>query len=224
MTDSIPTRKRCNFDYVFCIDTTARCYYYSINEDLAEAIYTMRERLEASYPDFEIGRIRVRFVFFSDILYEQDPLRETLFFDLDTEREEIGLVLNYEAGGGGDLPESGLEGLALALRSPFELVEGELNRHIVCLYTDATAHPLGKYTDYPCVPDGMPRSLDELRAIYETEMDGEARRLYLLAPAVEPWQEIAEWQGAYLYSEKSLPGELDGETLVDVVTSPKQNP
>ena len=208
-----------NFDFVFCIDRTARCYFYAINEDLADHILTLRERLEAMAMN-EVGRIRVRFVLFSDYGTEVEPVIETEFFDLDSDGDAIRAALNYNSGGGGDIPEDALEGLYFAMNSDFETVKGERNRHVIVLYTDSPAHPPRTNDAAPGYPEGMPASLAELREMWESLPNRRYLRLFLLAPELEPWSKIADWANVYHTSEQSNFGEMTGEDLIGIITDP----
>lgn len=61
---------------------------------------------------------------------------------MPNEKMDLKEYLNeIYADGGGDDPESGLEALAMAMKSDF-VQKGEKKRHIIILFTDAAAHPL----------------------------------------------------------------------------------
>ena len=127
------------------------------------------------------------------------------FFILPDEKQDFyNFVSKIKAGGGGDEPESGLEALALALRSNF-VKDGDKKRHVIVLFTDASAHPFEQQKDG--VPSNYPTNMfKDLGDLYETwgmgqdylgstrnlgdQMAKDAKRLVLFAPSMYPWGEM----------------------------------
>ncbi len=66
------------------------------------------------------------------------------------------------AGGGGDAPEDGYEALAYAIRLKWNTAENVKKRHIIVLFTDEDAHPLGFGKTSQYYPKEMPNDYQEL--------------------------------------------------------------
>jgi len=102
-------------------------------------------------------------------------------------------VRDLEPTGGGDEPESGLEALAMAMAADWE-TGLDKRRHVIVLFTDASAHPLGdpKQTSAPTYPTFIPSTMDELFDQWghgqsaEALMENAAKRLLIFAPEVYP--------------------------------------
>ena len=120
--------------------------------------------------------MRVKVLAFRDF-YVDGPaaLSESPFFSLPDQNELFrSFIEAIRASGGGDEPESGLEALALALKSDWTR-EGDRQRHVIVVWTDASAHKLpgdiGKRQeelprDYP---DGLSLSLDDLTELWHSQ-------------------------------------------------------
>lgn len=193
-----------NADIVFVIDAT---------ESMAPIIDTVKSMTLTFYDDLIeglraknkiINQLRVRVIVYRDY-YCDGPyaMEESDFFYLPEEKEEFNnFVSEIEAKGGGDEPESGLEALGLAMMSDW-VSEGEHKRHIIALFTDASAHPLekAKGVSIPDYPDNMYETANELYEAWQGQgrcmgtdkkvMERRARRLVLFAPDAEPWTDIA---------------------------------
>jgi hypothetical protein len=98
-------------------------------------------------------------------------------------------VDSIQAKGGGDAPESGLEALYLAMRSPWRSTPRELKRrHIIVLFTDADAHLLdGTQIPIKYTQAMTPRSFSQLKGCWGPSesnqlMDQRAKRLVMFAP------------------------------------------
>src|SRR5262249_22551891 len=119
--------------------------------------------------------------------------------------------------GGGDEPESGLESLAFAMHSGWE--RGlDRRRHIVVMFTDASAHPLERafHITGPQYPDIIPGNLDELTEVWESPnggvMEYSAKRLLIYAPDVYPWNVISSsWSNTLHYLSRAGEGLNDQE-------------
>lgn len=162
-------------------------------------------------------QIRARIITYRDFYVEEnkyalDASDFILLAENDKLYEEGQLELerrlnNITACGGGDEPESGLEALAMAMKSDWNF-DGDKQRHIIVLFTDAPAHKLELIKEcnrsYPNGPKGypigmLPESLQELIEAYNSDgrygfsMDDDrtTRRLVLFAPEVYPWETLA---------------------------------
>lgn len=187
-------------DVVFCIDTTWSMTPYL---DSAKATASsFHDRLVQAMLEGGKGvkQLRVRIVEFRDLGHDGvDAVRETRFFSLPEEADAYAAeVSGLVAQGGGPTPESALEALAVAFRSPWERTLDK-RRHVVVMCTDAPAHPLGKYS----LPEpagqmpAWPTSMEELQAIWgdetdDGEMEYSAKRMFILAPRIHPWKEMED--------------------------------
>lgn len=196
-------------DIVFVIDGTGsmqplinkvKTLALSLHEKLEEGLRENKRRID---------NLRAKVIVFRDYYVDGNAaMEESVFFELpDANNKFHDFVSNITASGGGDEPESGLEALALALRSDF-ITGGDRQRHVIVLFTDASAHRYEKQKEG--VPNNYPsnmfRSLDDLYRTWGTgqdalgvesnnmtpQMSKKAKHLVLFAPAVYPWKEIEE--------------------------------
>lgn len=177
-------------DLVLCIDVTGSMY--PIVEQVKQGALTFPKRLEESMAvrDKAMGRLRVRVVAYRDFRDNPaDALQESPFLGMPDQVGEFdSLLRDLQAGGGGDEPESGLEALAVALRSDWDQGPGH-RRHIVVLLTDASAHPLGVGNTAATYPTSVPATVDDLMKVAEGAVG-----LVMFAPKASPWDAIAsEW-------------------------------
>ncbi len=182
-------------DVVFCVD---------VSGDMNVALETVRKAI-AGFPetvaahfknnDRSVGNLRVKLIPFRDLNYDRNAITETEFFTLPDEQEKyLEALAGLEAIGGGDEPESGLDALALAMKSDWCITEGP-QRHIIVVMTSASAHPLEDGQEH--LP-GVPENLEELRKWWEEGLpefgsDFYARRMIIFAPNSYPWYIIADW-------------------------------
>jgi hypothetical protein len=186
-------------DVVMCIDATgsmqpffgqAKQKALSFYEDLTAKMAVLGK---------QISQLRARVIAYRDFFDNpSDALYATRFFTLPDERNQFDAEIHaLTANGGGDEPESALEALVEAIRSPWE--RGlDRRRHVILIITDASAHRLevGAQAQPAGYPREMPRSFDELTDLWDDRqrgpMDWAAKRLLLYAPEVEPWISIQE--------------------------------
>ncbi|WP_433700786.1 vWA domain-containing protein [Nocardiopsis sp. CA-288880] len=188
-------------DIVLCVDVTASMG--PVLEKVKKSALGFHSRLSTvmGQKSKAISQLRLRIIAFRDFADNPDDAIESTEFLTFPEQEGDyeNFVQGLEPVGGGDIPESGLETLALAIRSPWE-TGLDRRRHVIVLFTDASAHPLGDpdATSVQGYPADIPRSLEELFEEWgysrsqTSRMDNSAKRLVLFAPDVEPWSEIAE--------------------------------
>lgn len=211
-------------DLVFCIDKTGSMVplirrvkknALKFHEDLMARMEEMNKRIDD---------LRIRVVAFGDVYADgADWLKESEFFKLP---DQIGdyenFVAEIEAKGGGDDPENGLEGLALALQSDWTR-EGDRRRHVIVVWTDTSAHKLERaVAEQPDnYPAEMPKSFDELTDQWDgQEIDASARRLILFAPDVYPWSEIAaHWEETVHFCSRGGDGlgEMDYNFIMNML-------
>ncbi len=173
-----------------------------------------------------IDRLRARVIVFRDLFEDgEDALDTSGFFSMPEDEAAFAEFLEpVRAHGGGDEPESGLEALAIAMRSPW-VRAGDRRRHIVVLWTDASAHPLeaAARRRERTFPGGMPENFAELCALWEGgAMDRSAKRLLLYAPDIAPWTEIQDcWENVVHIVSRAGNGlgELEYSEVLEVIAN-----
>jgi hypothetical protein len=149
---------------------------------------------------------------YRDLFYDGNEwIHASPFFELPRQTAEYRDFLNsVRIGGGGDEPESGLEALALAMRSDWTR-KGLRQRHVIIVLTDAGAHALIPGRD----PSGgvkLPDSMDELAEQWESIMAPRAKRLIIFAPETYPSSDIAtNWDNVIMAPTSSGAGLSDIE-------------
>ena len=145
-----------------------------------------------------VQQLRIKVIVFRDFSYDgDDAIKESRFFNLPDETAEYEAFVNdIVADGGGELPESSLEALHLAMHSDWVTpADGFRTRHVIVMFTDAPAHRLDdadyreKASENPLYPKDCPSNLAGLIDEYNN-MDERARRLFIFAPNNEPWPEL----------------------------------
>ncbi len=208
-------------DLVLCVDCTGsmgpvlgmvKDHAAHIHEDIAEYM---------SYQRKPLSGLRARVVAFRDYYAAGAPaMLESRFFDLPGEaaafREFVALL--HASEGGNEPEESGLEALALAIRSPWALDADRSRRQVIVVWTDDAAHRLERAdfrTPAHAYPrERVPQSLNELTDWWNTTdyIDPAGRRLLLFAPAVYPWREIAaQWEETVWFPSRAGAGISDHE-------------
>jgi hypothetical protein len=213
-------------DFVFCIDATGsmgpliekvKNHALKFHEDLEKKMAERNKR---------VSSLRIKLVVFRDFYADgTDAVLETPFFEIP---ESVGefhkSVKTISARGGGDAPESGLEGLALAIKSPWKTT-GVKKRHVIVVWTDTSAHPLemNAGSKPPNYPPNLPKDLDELTDLWsgqDSPMSIHGQRLILFAPEVEPWTTLGEhWERTYHFTAKAGEGlnDFDYEEILDAI-------
>ncbi len=187
-------------DLVFVIDVTGSMG--SIIGEVKEMVKGFSDRLRETMDSDGKGLqdLWVRVITFRDLGEEGErALTASHFFELPRQESALrDFVDSLIASGGGSLPESGLEALWLAMRSPWRNVLR--SRHVIVMLTDASAHPLGVHN----YPSGLfqdhvapPSNLLEMKQNWGIApdpgiMNSQARRLIIFAPDATPWHEIGE--------------------------------
>lgn len=196
-------------DIVMCIDATASMG--PVLEEVKSSALSFPGRLkeEMAQKRKAISQLRLKVIAFRDFAdFADDALEESEFFTMPGELDKFeSFVRGLTPEGGGDVPESGLEALALAIRAPWE--RGlDRRRHVIVLFTDAPAHPLGdpKARAAHTYPAGLPLDGDALLEEWgyarsqQALMENSAKRLVLFAPDETPWKNIAdEWNMTILF-------------------------
>ena len=197
-------------DIVYCIDLTAsmRPIIQKVKET-ARTLHEDLQRVMSTNYQRSIKQLRIKVIGFRDIYCDGAyAIEKSDFFYLPDQNAEFqNFVDKLEAKGGGDIPENSLEALAMAMQSDWctTIDNSVRKRHIVVLFTDASAHPLEKASTYTGTnyPENMPKSYSELidwwsgqgslASGISVNMDRTAKRLALYAPeGSEPWTNIAD--------------------------------
>lgn len=176
-----------------------------------------------------VSQLRIRVIPFRD--YKADgskAMEESPFFVLPEQNDAFEAYVNgISAMGGGDEPENSLEALALAMRSPWT-TEGAKRRHVILLFTDASAHPLGNSSckKNPLYPEDMPSTIAELGDLWngvgQNGMpDPNAARLVLFTPNVSPWSDMQAWNNVWVSFSQAGTGlsEVDIDMAIQLLVN-----
>ena len=217
-------------DIVFCIDATgSMSNIIQSTKDNALSFYkNLQYALEKA--DKHVSQIRVKVIVFRDLYVDRTmAFAQSRFFELPEEEREYSEYVNaIVAKGGGDEPENALEALATAINSDWTF-EGDKRRHIVIMYTDASAHPLEMAAPirdrYKFYPNGMPHSFAELADWWDNpDPDGaltnQSKRMIIYAPAHESWEGVATLGNTIYKESKAGRGlaELDYSEVINQIT------
>jgi von Willebrand factor type A domain len=211
-------------DLVMCIDGTGSMGH--LIEEVKSSALKFYEQLEVKMAEKEkkIDQLRAKVIVFRD--YWADPeelaMQVSGFYDLRTQLAEFAsFVSGMTATGGGDEPENGLEALALALQSDWEKSQGfAKQRHVVVVYTDASAHSLEKGSRPDHYPKSIPKTFDEITD-YWHEMPTPSKRLLLFAPDASPWSVMNSWENTIHFSSKAGDGleEFEMEEIMNAIAN-----
>jgi hypothetical protein len=218
-------------DIVFCIDVTASMT--PVIEQVKQGALTFHDRLQETMAgkSKSISQLRVRVVAFRDFGDNPaDALEQSEFLTIPDQRTEFEqFVKGLNASGGGDVPESGLEGLWVAINSDWE--RGlDRRRHVIVLFTDAPAHALegNPARGVHSYPQGTPGSMDELYEMWgysrsqDARMENGAKRLLLFAPDAAPWNVIsADWNNTIFLPSQAGDGleEYEMSEIIDTIAN-----
>ena len=209
-------------DIVMCIDATGSMSAI-IDEVKSNALSFYKkfvEEMEAQDPPKSVQQLRIKVIAFRDYGADSEPMVESKFFVLDDESSEFNEFMNgIRACGGGDVPENSLEALALAMKSDW-VRTGSVRRHVVIMYTDAPALPLGARAGQKNYPEDMPKDLAELREYWDGQyMEERAKRLLLFAPDATPWCDMADWENAFHTASQAGKGcdDVDIQTCIHLL-------
>jgi hypothetical protein len=211
-------------DIVFCIDVTG-----SMNP----IIDAVKANALGFYDDVQtnltakgksVTQLRVRVVAFRDFEADAEAaLEESPFYTLPNQRNDFSSFVNgLVAQGGGDAPESGLEAVALAIRSPWTTA-GDRRRQVIVVWTDQPAHQLDRSVLPADVAARVPADFSALTDVWEDEqgvMGSSSKRLILFAPDGPGWSDIsAVWENVVHHPSQAGGGlsEVDYGTIIDSI-------
>jgi hypothetical protein len=214
-------------DIVFVIDITGSMT--PVIEQVKAGALSFHERLMHTMGEKDkiVNNLRLRVVAYRDY-YDNasDALFETPFINLPEGAPHFhNYVSGLYADGGGDEPESGLEGLAVAMASDWERGM-DRRRHVIVLFTDASAHPLeaSHGRAVPGYPAHVPTTFDDLTDQWDDPqgyvMEFASKRLLIYAPDVYPWNAIsADWDNVLHYPSRAGQGlnELEFGQIIDAI-------
>ena len=218
-------------DIVMCIDATGSMAH-TLEEVKGNALGFDRRLAEAMAGKGKaISQLRLKVIAFRDFGDRpEDAIQQTDFLVFPDQAPEYErFVKGLRPDGGGDVPESGLEALALALQAPWE--RGlDRRRHVVVVFTDAPAHPLGSPTQTRSrlYPQSIPRSMDALFEQWgfaqsgSALMENGAKRLLMFAPEESPWTEIADdWNNTLFFPSEAGEGleEYEMDEIINTIAN-----
>lgn len=174
-----------------------------------------------------VGKLLVGVDVYRDVYVDgDDAFASSPFYDMATEQAALQTFVDgIRPINGGDEPENGLEGVGNALNAkwPTDMAK---QRHVVVVYTDASAHPLEKgaaSSTQRNYPPNMPKSFGELTDRWSAQsMDRHAKRLILFAPDAYPWTDMAtHWENTVHYASRAGEGlsEIDSQTILDAIVN-----
>lgn len=219
-----------NVDLVLCIDATGSMG--PIIDEVKTNALSFHDRMTVALEEKgrNVEQLRVRVIVFRDYYCDGDnAMCESRFFKLPQENADFRrFVDEINATGGGDEPENALESLYLAMKSDW-IKDGVRKRHVIVLFTDASAHPLEKAmegekpSNYPV---DMPANLSDLSAVWDDPqggaMDARAKRLVLFTPEAYPWSTLATgWRETVQVQSKAGAGmdEIDMESVLATIAN-----
>ena len=210
-----------NVDIVFCIDVTGSMspVIDLVKEKVRKFPHDLKDNLDKKGKI--ANNVRIRVVAFRDFGNDNsaDAMQASEFFLVEPSTDMAkfeSFVNGLSASGGGDEPESALEALSIAQASNWTH-EGDKQRHVIVMFTDATAHKLESRVGEVTGPfkDQVVTSMDELFGRWEgsqtVRLKKDCRRLLIFGPDAYPWNEIADAWGQTVF----LPSQA-GKGLEDV--------
>jgi len=223
-------------DIVFCIDVTGSMQpvIETVKSNTLKFSDDLNRKLDEKGKVAD--QIRIRIVAFGDCNVDTNPLNASPFYTVLPAEQTADLnsfVSALSANGGGDEPESGLEALAVAMASDWTQ-EGDRQRHIIVMFTDASAHRLeDRVGDIPpTFASQIPSSIDKMTDGWEgggqsasgvaTTLKQPARRLVLFAPDMYPWPTIGDsWAQTLFLPSKAGEGlaEVEYDTILEVLAN-----
>lgn len=224
---------RYDVDIVMCIDATASMGpFLDLVKSQALNLYSdLKKKMETELqtPKY-IDELRVRVIAFRDYLADGDSAMLTsAFYALPAQAAEFEtLVRGIQPKGGGDLPEDGLEALAYAIKSKWNVNPNHKRRQIIIVWTDDGTHELGHSRKASNYPAKMPASFAELTGWWgfiqcPGIMDDNAKRLLIYAPAKDWWTTIAEtWNNTLMFESQAGKG-LDHLTYDEILSAIAQS-
>lgn len=218
-------------DIVMCVDATGSMHHTlaGVRDSVLSFHQLLTDAMAAKGRG--ISQLRLKLIAFRDFGDRaDDAIEESRFFTIPQELKRFeAVVAGLDARGGGDEPESALAALALAVAADWE-TGLDRRRHVIVLFTDASAHPLGApgQTAAYTYPLNIPATMDGLFAQWgharsqSALMENSAKRLLLFAPEASPWEEIAEdWNNTLYFPSVAGEGleEWEMSEIIDTIAN-----
>lgn len=211
-------------DLVFCIDVTGsmRPILDQVKNNALSFYDDVQKNLTSKGKN--VDQLRVRVVAFRDFARpDEAPIEESPFLALPAEQEAFSAFVNrLTPAGGGDIPESGLQALALAIDSDWTHV-GDRRRQVIVVWTDAETNPLDGGPVPAELGARVPADFSALTDAWENEqgkMGINTKRLILFAPDGSGWSDISSlWENVIHHPSKAGSGlsEVDYGTILDSI-------
>lgn len=216
---------RYTVDIVLCIDATG---------SMSPVIESVKSNALKFYQDLKsnmdlkgkaIDHLRVKVIVFRDFFADGNyAFSQSPFYSLPSANVEFSsFVSGIYADGGGDAPESGLEAVAVAIKSPWN-TSGDKKRQVIVVWTDTSAHKLEKGANsyLPNYPSNIPGNFDELTVDWNNDglISQTGRRLLLYSPAEYPWKEISDyWDNTIHFPSQAGSGlsDVEYDTIIDTI-------
>jgi hypothetical protein len=202
-------------DLVLCIDKTGSMspVIDKVKKNALRLHDDLKLKLDEKHK--AVSQLRVRVIAFGDIYADKDKwLQSSEFFSLPDQADTFkAFVSKIVPEGGGDEPENGLEALSLAINSSWTS-EGHRRRHVVVMWTDASAHKLEKRADSSVeVAEKLPKDFNDLSDLWNGQaIDQNARRLVIFGPEAYPWSDLmTHWEQTYLMPTRAGDGMREHE-------------
>ena len=207
-----------DIDIVMCIDGTGSMspVIEEVKSNALDFSTRLQEAMELS--DKSVGQLRIKLITYRDLNVDSEAMVEEGFFCLPQDNADFeAAVRNIRAAGGGDEPENGIDAVARALKSDW-CETGWKRRHIIIVFTDASAIPL----DTGIHDDAAPAELKDLQEWWNNGVPGgnlqqEAKRMILFAPDAQPWNIMSSWDLVDFYPSAAGSGcsDVDIDKIID---------
>ena len=206
-----------NVDIVMCIDGTASMRPV-MAEVKAKALSFHKKLFEALEEYYEIvGQLRIKVIVFRDYVCGERPIEESEFFVLDGQTAEFNAFVNAIEAKGESQCKNALEAIAVALKSDWT-TGGSRRRHIILVFSDSAALPLGECASCAGYPRGMPENLNALTAWWEgfnNSLDSNYQNLFgrmvAFVPNAYPWTDMQAWNRYWPVFSRAGDGVSDDE-------------
>lgn len=213
----MPTNDRfdINVDLVFCIDITGSMD--PIIDKVKESVLGFHERLTKELEDYgrDVQELRVKIVGFRDFDCDgQMSIEKSDFFVLPSQEDELhAFVSKLRAEGGGDVPETAIDAISIAMDSDW-VTEGQKRRHVIIMLTDAPTKGPG-HSGNDRYPSNMEEFVKWWQDPQEGKMNRQAQRLIVYAPDDESWEFVEALENSIW--EKTVPENGMSEVAMETI-------
>lgn len=218
---------RYTVDIVLCIDATGSMgpVIGSVKSNALRFYQDLSRNMSAKGKS--IDHLRVKVIVFRDFFADGNfAFSQSPFHSLPSANIEFSTFVNgIYAEGGGDDPESGLEALAVAIKSPWSAL-GDKKRQVIVIWSDTSAHKLEKGANsfLSNYPSNIPKNFDDLTEDWNNAglINQTGKRLILYTPAFYPWKEISDyWENTIHFPSQAGHGLSDVEynTIIDTIAN-----